>query len=481
MRRTGYAAIEIARDAVRGLSLSGGARHPRLSAWCERKVDTPRDVASALGEVAEQLDPGAPVRLLLSGPDVRIERFSVAVARHWDGDAMIRDQLFEGDAAEAGRHLVGFRVEGTRLGRRRAVTALAVPRDPVETWCALLATLGHPVEGITSPGALVLAEKLPRQESLLWADLAESRTGLCVVRGGRLVEETVLHKPGRNPDEPIAAVEARLQDLRAIDRVVRESGAGSERPNIEHIILCGASSIAEPLYQQLREPFEKLGLTLELRNPWTGVAVGGANAPSAEQLVRLSSCLRLARYPSLPLQALPRRVARTARADRLWAAAALVSLAVTLAASVWMVALSERHRERLAARERAELTLEAARADAQSAESMRQTLRRRYTDWSPLLVDLGHLARAGVDYDRLVLDLSLDTPRIGLAGSARSPDALGTADLITRFHEQVFTTPYRDGIPAMAAASDEDARVPAAAVRFAVEETLSAEPGGPSP
>jgi hypothetical protein len=470
MRRRGSAAIEIGRDGVRGLVLDGPRRQPRLTAWADKRVGDPREIEAAIRAVAEQLDPGTPVRLLLSGSDARIERVDVPKSLRGNLRRAVVDQLFSGDAAEADQYLVGVRAQGTRLGLKRRVAVLLVRREPIETWCALLSMLGHPVTALVSPGSLALTEQGHTAGSVLWVELTGSRTGLTLTRDGDLVEERHLDKPPTPGDEPIAAVEARLQDVRALDQLLRDRGAAGQQVPVDRLVICGAPAIAEPLYHQLREPYEKLGLTLDLVDPWQGVSVG-RSPPPPQSAIRLAGCLRLARAAALPLHALPRRVARSRRADRTWAAAAAISLAALLGSTAWMLALEERHGELLAARERTAMALEAARQARAEPASWRETA--EGAQWAPLLVDVGHLAKPGVDYRRLVLAREERGARIALAGTANGDGTdTGSGRLLTDLHEEMMRSPFGTGLPGLAASSAGGAEGERR-VRFVVEESIA--------
>jgi hypothetical protein len=472
MRRTGSASIEIGRDGVRGLCLSGPRRQPRVTAWAEQRVDDPRELEQALGAVAERLDPRMPLRLLLSGADAKIVPVDVPASLRGSLRGAVVKQLFGDDRQEAEGYLLGLRQEGIRLGLRRRVSALLVRREPLETWCGLLAAMGFRVTGLVSPGALALAERPSRSGTTLWIDLSGARTGLTLLRDGHLVEERSLDKPAPTDDEPIATVEARLEDVRAIDQLIRDSGGSSREPAVDRLVICGATPVAEPLYHQLREPYEKLGLDLDLQNPWNRVSLG-RSPPPPQSLVRLTACLRLARAASLPLEAVPRRVARSRRVDRAWTAAAAAALVALLGSTAWMLAVEQRRDELLAARERTRMAV----LQAQEQRSLRESRveRQRAPDWAPLLIDVGHLARPGVDYRKLVLAMAEDGMRIGVAGSAEGDDAKATAELIGALHEQLLTSPYRAGLPSLAAASSGGSR-DVREVRFALEETIRAEP-----
>lgn len=474
MPRNGSAAIEIGRGGVRGVSLGGSARQPRLNAWADRRVDDHREIEAAVRDVAEQLDPRIPLRLLLSGEDARIERVDLPKGRRRSLGRAAIAQLFADDPAEAEQYLIGVRPEGVRLGLRRRVAVLLVRREPLETWCGLLAALGRPVSALVSPGALALAQAQGRPGGTLWVDLTGARTALTLLRDGRLVEERSFDKPPESDDEPIATVEARLQDVRAIDQMLRDrAGSGGNLP-VDRVVICGASSVAEPLHHQLREPYEKLGLELELQDPWRGVAFG-QSPPPPRSAAHLSGCLRLARAGRLPLSAVPRRTARSRRTERIWAAAASLSLTALVGSTAWMLALEQRHDELLAARERTTMALASARERSAAVQDGPSAARQAATNWSPLLTDVGHLAQPGIDYRRLVLAPENGGARIAIAGTASGDGVESTGQLMRRLANQLGRSPYAASPPGLAVSSSDDSPMPLE-LRFAAEEVVSGPP-----
>ncbi len=478
-RKRASIGIEIGPEAVRAVALVGRKPPFRLAGAEDLAIGGLDEVPAALAEVLGRLGAKGPARLVLLGlhgnhlrlrfPPMRRGELAEALDLHL---AQVLEE------PPAGR-LIGRRVRREDDGAL-VIDVLALPRDPVETWCAQLAASGFPVTGLRTPAAAALADdpRAPgeRRGGLLWVDAGGTRTVLTFLKGDEIV--LVREIPRKEPEEDgqLARIERRLADFQEIERSILYYRQHHDRGGVRTLVLCGDLEEVQPLHDQIAPPLRELEVEIRLVDAWAPVGAGrDALSPGAGP--RLALAARTAAWDGgsglgiVP----PATVASRRRTLRHRALAGAAAAAVALAGGLaWWEASATAHlRERLAL-ERARLASLPAPPTG-SDRPVVQVHPPRAADWSGLLSEIGVLARPGIDYEELELVITADGPVVGLVGTAGGKDTRATGLLLAGLHEGVLASAYSRGIPRMAAETDPGARR-GERVRYALEGAVDDRP-----
>ncbi len=480
-RRRARIGIEIGPEAVRAVALLGRRAPFRLGDVAEQRITGLEEVPTALAEVLGRLGAKGPAHLVLLGIHGHHLRLRFPPMRRAELDEALDLHLAQVLEEPPATFLVGRRARREENGAL-VVDLLALPRDPVETWCAQLAASGCPVAWIRTPAAAVLAEDprpaAERGGGLLWVDAGGTRTVLTFLKGDEIV--LVREIPRRDPDgdDQLARIERRLADFQEIERSILYYRQHHDRGGVKELVLCGDPEELTPLHEQIAPPLRELEVRIRLVDAWGLVArekddLDPGTGPRLALAVRAASSSPGDGLGIVP----PATVATRRRVLRDRALAGAAAAAVVLSAGLaW-------HGAGTTATLREELAIERARLASlpeppgDSGKPVVQVHPPRAPDWSGVLSEIGILARPGIDYDELELVITGDGPVVGIVGTAGGRDTRATGLLLAGLHEGILASAYARGIPRLAAATDPAARR-GEQVRYALEGTVDDRPAG---
>ena len=461
MSRSRRIGIEISPEGVRAVLVEGRRGRWVLRGQAGRNLAARGGVAEALAETVAELGASAPCRILLLG--------SRATSHHLRFPPMPRRDLLRAVAWRLGEPRNGEGenlLEAVEIVRRRRegvvdLRVVRLPREPLESWTGLLETLGCPVEGVIVPAALAACSRDAGESELM---VLPAGGRLCLVlaggRGEVVVREGSRRHPGRS--DPVSVIERRLDDINQLQEMI----AGLDAPP-RRVVVCGGSAEVEPTVEQLRMALAAEGVSVEVEDPWQGLAAAAGDAePRSEMTGALLAALGEKAAPLLVPGPVERRRQRQRAEGRTLAVAGLAAV-LFLAAGLALGA----YRTRLEARVTtlgAQLAEHAAPPAAVPGEVRPAP---PATEWSALLREVGLLVRPGIDYETLVVDLSARPPRLALEGDVRGGDLVQVGQLLGGLHEDLFASPFVQGLPRLAVAVDGRGRA-----RFALEDDVTAHP-----
>ena len=446
--------LEIAPDAVRAVALSTG-RRPRLLAHAERKVDSLDDVASILPPLLEELGMSGEIRIVVHEAGAR--------HLHLTLPKMGRKELHEAISIQAAQQLgslpEGFlearRVWKSAKGIGHEVGLIYLPIEPIETWIGVLLAAECSVHGITTPAGLIMGRsKTFASNGCLWADVGAERTVLTLLAPSGAVALT-REIPRRLPsdDDLLATTERRLADFQEIERSLMYYRQEFDRRGIQRVIVCSAVQESEGFKQQIAPPLRELGIEIEEHRAWEGIDLGDLD--DGALLCRLAIASRAAAAPSLAWAVRVAGRSPTRRGDLLQSAAAAAGLALAAASYGYMDHQLAREHELAEALENAqrkldEIPIPQNRRDPSEAFAMQAA---PVANWGAVLREAGLLARPGIDYVSLDLDLSRSMPLLRLAGRIESRGAAATGQLFAKLHDGVRNSPYVVDLPKVSASA----------------------------
>ena len=482
-RKRARIGIEIGPEAVRAVALLGWRMPLVLGEVAEERVAGFEEVPAALAEVLGRIGERGNVHLVLLGIHGHHLRLRFPPMRRGELEQALDLHLARAldDARET--LLRGRRVRRLEDGSL-VVDVLALPRDPVETWCSQLAASGFPVTWIQTPAAAVL-ERDPRPEDaratgLLWVDAGGTRTVLTFLKGDEIVLVREIPRKDIDPDDQLARIERRLADFQEIERSLLYYRQHHDRAGVRELVLSGDPDEVNPLHEQIAPPLRELEIGIRIVDAWDGVDRSGADLPAGTG-VRLALAGRAAATP--PGRGLgivpPMTIAARRRElrDRILAGTAAAALVLSAGLAWHGTAQNAVLREQLAA-ERARLASLPAPAGEQADRAV-EVRPPRAPDWSGVLSEIGVLARPGIDYDELELVITADGPVVGLVGTAEGRDTRATGLLLAGLHEGVLSSSYSRGIPRLSASTAPGARR-GEKVRYALEGSVEDRPSTPA-
>ncbi|MDQ7007173.1 MAG: hypothetical protein Q9Q40_08065 [Acidobacteriota bacterium] len=463
MPRNRRIGIEVSPQGVRAVLVEGRRGGWSLLAHAGRDVGDRGGPAEALAETIAELGTPAPCRILLLG--------SQAVSHHLRFPPMPRRDLLRAASWRLGHagHGGGDMLQAEEILRRprEGVVDLRVvrlPREPLESWAGLLETLGCPVEGVIVPAALAACSRDEDDGPRLLVLPTGGR--LCLVLAGGRGEVVVQESPRLHPgdDDPVSVIERRLDDIAQLQAFVAKQSVPPRR-----VIVCGGAAEVEPTVEQLRMALAGEAIAVEREDPWEALeprAAGHDGPPPAFAGALLAALGKRVEPLLVPGPAARRRRERRAEGRTLAAAGLIAALSLVAALGTGV------YRARMAARVEA-LAREAARVSPAAARPVEPAPPRRVSaaDWSALLREAGLLVRPGVDYETLVVDLSAVRPRLALEGTVRGAGPARLGEILTGLHEDLFASPFVQGLPRLAAALEDGDKA-----RFALEDEVTPWP-----
>ncbi|MCP3979492.1 MAG: hypothetical protein GY716_09210 [bacterium] len=457
-----------------------GAKRPKLIGFADVEVPSQGDPGAALAEAIGQVGVTGPARLVLLGADTR--HLHVRLPKL--GRAELRETLHHLAVKELGELPEGF-LSATWMSAiepdgQRDVVHMLTPREPLETWAAMLQRLGCPLESVTSPAALALPRERPDEAGgCLWAEIGGSRTCISLYDRRNIVLMREIPRRAIDADDFLGLVERRLADFQEIERSILYFRENHDERGIRRVVLSGALEEIEPMRDQIAPPMQELEIDLEIADAWHGIDRG--DSIDASSAVRGALAAR-ALVPRRLLAVTPGvvRLRRRAQRKRWLAVVAAAALAVVAAGFAATTRLEhEVLLDDLAdAQDRLEIVLEQESDPVEPADEgpLFDVRTLPAPDWSPMLREVGLLARPGVDYDTVRMQRDGSDVRLRLEGRVRSAATERTGALLAELLNGVDESPYSAEIPSLHAVSDDGPRR-GESVRFTVETRL--DPGAP--
>ena len=478
-RKRARIGIEVGPEAVRAVALLGRRPPFRLGGVAEQSIGGLEEVPAALAETLGKLGAQGPARLVLlgiHGHHLRLRFPPMSRRELADALDLHLAQVLEDPP---GTLLVGRRTRREE-GGALVVDVLAVPRDPVETWCAQLAASGCPVTWIETPASAALAtDPRPAERrggGLLWVDAGGTRTVLTFLKGDEIVLVREIPRKEIAEDEQLARIERRLADFQEIERSILYFRQHHDRGGVRDLVLCGDREEIGPLHEQIAPPLQELEVEIHLVDAW-GLVVRGEEEARGTAGCRLALAARAATAREGDgLGIVPPATERARRrARRTLAAAGVAALLVAgTGGAAWHLASTNAALREQIALERTRLASLPEPEEREHGPELR-VHPPRARDWSGVLSEIGVLARPGIDYDELELVVTGEGPVVGLVGSAEGRSTRESGLLLAGLHEGVLASAYSRGIPRLAAKTDPGARR-GEKVRYALEGAVDDRP-----